>query len=133
MTGIDWSDWALPPRTNLPYDSPSAEDLIHAVQEYLSQDLLPKSSGSDSWKLRIAVNSLKIAIRELNQRENDQIIYSKIMSDLNVTSESELSAKIKEGQLDDELSNLHAQLSEIVQRKLEVANPRYLDTNTDSD
>ena len=55
------------------------------------------------------------------------------MSDLNVTSESELSAKIKEGQLDDELSNLHAQLSEIVQRKLEVANPRYLDTNTDSD
>lgn len=126
MTEIDRSDWALPPRTNLPYDAPSAEDLIQAVQEYLSEDLLPKSSGAEKWKLRIAVNSLSIAIRELTERDEDQEIYTKIMNELGVEDEASLATKIKSGELDGNLPDIHKKLSEIARRKLNVSNPSYM-------
>ena len=126
MTEIDRSDWALPPRTNLPYDAPSAEDLIQAVQEYLSEDLLPKSSGAEKWKLRIAVNSLSIAIRELTERDEDQATYAKIMNELGVEDEASLAEKIKAGELDGNLSDIHKKLSEITRRKLNVSNPLYM-------
>ncbi|MBB32188.1 MAG: hypothetical protein CL455_00830 [Acidimicrobiaceae bacterium] len=126
MTEIDRSDWALPPRTNLPYDAPSAEDLIQAVQEYLSEDLLPKSSGAEKWKLRIAVNSLSIAIRELTERDEDQATYTKIMNELGVEDEASLAEKIKAGELDGNLSDIHKKLSEITRRKLNVSNPLYM-------
>ena len=126
MTEIDRSDWALPQRTNLPYDAPSAEDLIQAVQEYLSEDLLPKSSGAEKWKLRIAVNSLSIAIRELTERDEDQETYRKIMNELGVEDEASLAAKIKSGELDGNLPDIHKKLSEIARRKLNVSNPLYM-------
>ena len=126
MTEIDLSDWALPPRTNLPYDAPSAEDLIQAVQEYLSEDLLPKSSGAEKWKLRIAVNSLSIAIRELTERDEDQATYAKIMNELGVEDEASLAEKIKAGELDGNLPDIHKKLSEITRRKLNVSNPLYM-------
>ncbi len=126
MTEIDRSDWALPPRTNLPYDAPSAEDLIQAVQEYLSEDLLPKSSGAEKWKLRIAVNSLSIAIRELTERDEDQATYAKIMNELGVEDEASLAEKIKAGELDGNLPDIHKKLSEITRRKLNVSNPLYM-------
>ncbi len=126
MTEIDRSDWALPPRTNLPYDAPSAEDLIQAVQEYLSEDLLPKSSGAEKWKLRIAVNSLSIAIRELTERDEDQATYTKIMNELGVEDEASLAEKIKAGELDGNLPDIHKKLSEITRRKLNVSNPLYM-------
>ncbi|MEC7845542.1 MAG: DUF6285 domain-containing protein [Actinomycetota bacterium] len=126
MTEIDRSDWALPPRTNLPYDAPSAEDLIQAVQEYLSEDLLPKSSGAEKWKLRIAVNSLSIAIRELTERDEDQATYAKIMNELGVEDEASLAEKIKAGEFDGNLPDIHKKLSEITRRKLNVSNPLYM-------
>ena len=126
MTEIDRSDWALPPRTNLPYDAPSAEDLIQAVQEYLSEDLLPKSSGAEKWKLRIAVNSLSIAIRELTERDEDQATYTKIMNELGVEDEASLAEKIKAGEFDGNLPDIHKKLSEITRRKLNVSNPLYM-------
>ena len=126
MTEIDRSDWALPPRTNLPYDAPSAEDLIQAVQEYLSEDLLPKSSGAEKWKLRIAVNSLSIAIRELTERDEDQATYTKIMNELGVKDEASLAEKIKAGEFDGNLPDIHKKLSEITRRKLNVSNPLYM-------
>ncbi len=126
MTEIDRSDWALPQRTNLPYDAPSAEDLIQAVKEYLSEDLLPKSSGAEKWKLRIAVNSLSIAIRELTERDEDQEIYTKIMNELGVEDEASLATKIKSGELDGNLVDIHKKLSEITRRKLNVSNPSYM-------
>ena len=126
MTEIDRSDWALPPRTNLPYDAPSAEDLIQAVQEYLSEDLLPKSSGAEKWKLRIAVNSLSIAIRELTERDEDQATYAKIMNELGVEDEASLAEKIKAGEFDGNLPDIHRKLSEITRRKLNVSNPLYM-------
>ena len=125
MTGIDSSDWALPPRTNLPYDSPSAEDLIKAVQAYLSQDLLPNSSGAEKWKLRIAVNSLSIAIRELTERDQDREAYDKLMNELEAESEASLASKIKAGDFDNNFADIHKNLSEIVKRKLDVSNPAY--------
>ena len=70
MKELDLSDWALPPRTNLPYDSPSAEELILAVQEYLTEEVILESSGAQKWKLRIVVNTLSIALRELSERDN---------------------------------------------------------------
>ena len=126
MTEIDRSDWALPPRTNLPYDAPSAEDLIQAVQEYLSEDLLPKRSGAEKWKLRIAVNSLSIAIRELTERDEDQATYTKIMNELGVEDEASLAEKIKAGEFDGNLPDIHKKLSEITRRKLNVSNPLYM-------
>ncbi len=131
MKELDLSDWALPPRTNLPYDSPSAEELILAVQEYLTEEVILESSGAQKWKLRIAVNTLSIALRELSERDHDEETYERIMKELNVTDDKDLSLKIKSGQFDDKISNLHKKLAEIVERKLKVSNPRHFLSDSD--
>ena len=125
MNDVDMSDWGLPSRTNYPYDAPSAVELIHAVEECISEEIMPSSDGVTKWKLRIAANALRIAIREIESETSHRDALQTVLADLEAIDMPELSEKIKAGHYDDRFEMLQEKLLSIVTMKLEVANPRH--------
>ena len=96
-------------------DRPAAPELIEAVLEFLSGELLPTI---DDHRLRfrtlVAMNALGIARRELEAGEEG-------MSEDELR---ELARRIRAGDVDEAL---HARLKEHVAEKLRVSNPAYLE------
>ena len=125
MSNADMSDWGLPSRTNYPYDAPSAVELIQAVEECITEEIMPSSDGVMKWKLRIAANALKIAIREIEGGNSHRDTLQTVLTDLQAIDMPDLSEKIKAGHYDDRLEMLQEKLLSIVTMKLEVANPRH--------
>ena len=91
MNDIDMSDWGLPARTNHPYDAPSAIELIQAVEDCITDEIMPGSNGANKWKLRIAANALKIAIREIQEGNSHKDDLQTIFSDLDAVDATDLS------------------------------------------
>jgi hypothetical protein len=95
-------------------DRPAAPELIEAVFEFLSGELLPTI---DDHRLRfrtlVAMNALGIARRELEAGEEG----------MGEDELRELARRIRAGDVDEAL---HARLKEHVAEKLRVSNPAYL-------
>ena len=125
MNNVDMSDWGLPSRTNYPYDGPSALELIHAVEECITEEIMPSSDGVTKWKLRIAANALGIAIREIENEISHKDTLQNVLIELEAIDMPDLSEKIKAGHYDDRFEMLQEKLLSIVTMKLEVANPRH--------
>jgi hypothetical protein len=96
-------------------DRPAAPELIEAVFEFLSGELLPTI---DDHRLRfrtlVAMNALGIARRELEAGEEG----------MGEDELRELARRIRAGDVD---AALHARLKEHVAEKLRVSNPAYLE------
>jgi Domain of unknown function (DUF6285) len=96
-------------------DRPAAPELIEAVFEFLSGELLPTI---DDHRLRfrtlVAMNALGIARRELAAGEQG----------MGEDELRELARRIRAGDVDEAL---HARLKEHVAEKLRVSNPAYLE------
>jgi Domain of unknown function (DUF6285) len=96
-------------------DRPAAPELIEAVFEFLSGELLPTI---DDHRLRfrtlVAMNALGIARRELDAGEEG----------MDEDELRELARRIRAGDVDE---FLHARLKEHVADKLRVSNPAYLE------
>ena len=125
MNNADMSDWGLPSRTNYPYDAPSAIELIQAVEECITEEIMPSSDGVTKWKLRIAANALRIAIREIESETSHRDTLHTVLADLEAIDMPDLSEKIKAGHYDDRFEMLQEKLLSIATMKLEVANPRH--------
>jgi len=119
-------DLELPPRTNAPYDAPSAQELVEAVKFFISEELLDEVPSTQKWKLRIASNVLAIAAREIENYATDKRSFDDFLSSLNMGSERELSLALRHGDFDNNLGTILTKLMPIVERKLLVANPAYL-------
>ena len=96
-------------------DRPAAPELIEAVFEFLSGELLPTI---DDHRLRfrtlVAMNALGIARRELEAGEGG----------MGEDELRELARRIRAGDVDEAL---HARLKEHVAEKLRISNPAYLE------
>jgi hypothetical protein len=96
-------------------DRPAAPELIEAVFEFLSGELLPTI---DDHRLRfrtlVAMNALGIARRELEAGGEG----------MGEDELRELARRIRAGDVDEAL---HARLKEHVAEKLRVSNPAYLE------
>ena len=125
MSNEDMSDWGLPSRKNYPYDAPSAVELIHAVEECITEEIMPSSDGVTKWKLRIAANALRIAIREIENETSHKDTLQTVLTDLEAIDMPDLSEKIKAGHYDDRFEILQEKLLSIVTMKLEVSNPSH--------
>ena len=92
-------------------DRPAAPELIEAVFEFLSGELLPTLDDHRlKFRTLVAMNALGIARRELEAGEEDEL--------------RELARRIRAGDVDE---GLHARLKEHVAEKLRVSNPAYLE------
>ena len=65
-TLADPPDLAIPDDRDA-YGRPTARELLHAVRDFLTEDVMPATTGSLSYQSRVAANILAIVERELSQ------------------------------------------------------------------
>jgi hypothetical protein len=96
-------------------DRPAAPELIEAVFEFLSGELLPTIDDHRlKFRTLVAMNALGIARRELEAGEEG----------MGEDELRELARRIRAGDVDEAL---HARLKEHVAEKLRISNPAYLE------
>jgi Domain of unknown function (DUF6285) len=96
-------------------DRPAAPELVEAVWEFLSTEILPTLDDHRlKFRTLVAMNALGIARRELESSEPD-------LTDVELR---ELARRIRAG---DVLPDTHAVLTQHVAAKLRVSNPAYLE------
>jgi Domain of unknown function (DUF6285) len=97
-------------------DRPNALELIEAVTEFLSSEVLPAATDHRfKFRTLVALNALGIAYRELQL--GDEVMLSQ-------EELAELARRIRAGDVDEDL---HARLKEHVAAKLRISNPAYLE------
>ena len=97
-------------------DRPNALELIEAVTEFLSSEVLPAAADHRlKFRTLVALNALGIAYREL-ESSDDLVIGQEELG--------ELARRIRAGDVDEDL---HARLKEHVAAKLRISNPAYLE------
>lgn len=108
------------------HDRPTASELIESVREWLERDVLPAVEGRLSFHTRVAMNSLDMVIREIDSHETDHKVHADVLESLGVVSDEELAIRIREGGFDSDLTRLVAALTPVIENKVRVANPKYL-------
>ncbi|MFC4587789.1 DUF6285 domain-containing protein [Sphaerisporangium corydalis] len=108
-----------------PHDVPSAADLVAAVREFLSGEVLPALEGRTAFHTRVAVNVLGMVEREIRLGPAQAEAHAARLAALGVTGDAALAAAIREGRLDGDPATAAA-LVAAVRDKLLVANPGYL-------
>lgn len=104
-----------PPAAPVAQDRPVARDLLHAVAEFLRDDLRPRVAPDDALTLAVAANVCRVVARELPPEDPAP-------SERAVA----LSCALRAGEHDDALESLVDPLRAEVRAKLEVVNPRWL-------
>jgi hypothetical protein len=127
-------------------DRPTAPELLAAVRQYLESDVLPLAAdGRLKFQTLIAINVLAVVERELRLEEdqlawecewlaevceNPQPISPRLaaLRESVARANAELCERIRRGEFDEgpRLLALARQVRRTVERKLEVANPKYL-------
>lgn len=113
-------------------DRPHAHELVEAVREFLERDVMPATEGRVQFHARVARNALAMVEREL--RDGPALAASEraratalLGHDGDARAlERELAARIRDGSLDDRLSEVAAHVRATVREKLLVANPEHL-------
>jgi Domain of unknown function (DUF6285) len=97
-------------------DRPTAAELVEAVNEFLSEEVLPAAADHRlKFRTLVAMNALGIALRELRSSN------SLLLSHEDVT---ELARRIRAG---DPPEDALPRLKEHVAAKLRISNPSYLE------
>ena len=110
-----------------PHDRPTAEELIEAVREFLEGEVDRATEGRVRFHARVAANALSMVERELSLGPEQQARAATRLASLGFETDADLARAIRDGELDDRYPAVKAALSETVEDKLRVANPRYLD------
>lgn len=116
------------------HDRPTAAELVAAVREYLERDVMTTTEGRVAFHARVAVNVLGMVERELELGPGqDDTEHARLVALLGHDGTvraltEELARGIRDGSLAASWPDTVAHVRETVRAKLEVANPRYLDS-----
>lgn len=108
------------------HDTPTAEQLVESVREWLERDVLAGTTGRLQFHTRVAVNVLAMVERELRMGAEQAAAHAARLAQLGCADDAELAARIREGSLDDRLTEVRQLVQADVRDKLTVANPKYL-------
>lgn len=109
----------------IPHDSPSAEQLVEAVREWLQRDVLAGTTGSLQFHTRVAINVLAIVEREMQLGAAQAEAHLQRLTALGSADDADLAARIRAGEFDDRLPEVRDAVWASVRDKLRVANPKY--------
>jgi hypothetical protein len=98
---------------------PTLAELVEAVHEFLSTDVLIATDGLLQFHTRVAANVLGIVGRQLATGESQEARYRSGLDALGVSSGHELAAAIRRAEL-------YSFLAATVRDRLAVANPKHL-------
>lgn len=110
------------------HDTPSAEQLVESVREWLERDVLAGTTGRLQFHTRVAVNVLAMVERELRLGADQAAAHAVRLAQLDCADDAELATRIREGALDGRLDEVRSLVMADVRDKLAVANPKYLAT-----
>ena len=108
------------------HDTPTAEQLVESVREWLERDVLHGTAGRLQFHTRVAINVLAMVERELRLGNGQSAAHAVRLAQLGCSDDADLAARIREGMLDDRLDEVRELVRDDVRDKLAVANPKYL-------
>lgn len=114
-----------------PHDRPTAAELLESVREFLEGDVLDATAGRVRFHTRVAINVVGMVERELELGPAQAVAHAERLAGLGYSSDDELAAAIRAGDLDDRYGEVKAAVWASVTDKLAVANPSYADPATD--
>ncbi|MGV0791536.1 DUF6285 domain-containing protein [Mycolicibacterium sp. XJ1819] len=105
------------------YGRPTAAELVAAVADFLDNDVRGSVEGQLNFHARVAANVLRIVEREL--LDDASAAVTGALAALGYSTEEELAAAIRAGDLDGRPEDVLACLRTLVGRRLDVAHPGY--------
>lgn len=108
------------------HDIPTAAGLVEAVREFLERDVMTATEGRVQFHTRVAINVLGMVQRELELGSDLAVRHAAGLAALGFSSDGELAAAIRNGDLDDRGADVESFVRQTVVDKLAVANPKYL-------
>jgi aminoglycoside phosphotransferase (APT) family kinase protein len=111
----------------MPHDPPSAAELVEAVRDWLTREVMPGAKPVNGFHARVAANILAIVEREIELGPAQAEAHKGRLDLLGMADDAELAAAIRSGRLDDRLDEVRRLVWDSVGDKLRVANPKYLD------
>lgn len=112
---------------------PDAAEIVTAVREFLEHEVMPGTSGSLSFRARVAANLLGVLERELEHGPESEDRFVDLLRELGVNDEAELAERIRVGEVDTADKGLIAALRTMTRLRLMVSNPKYLSDEIDDD
>lgn len=103
--------------------TPTAEELLEAVREFLADEVVPALDGYARYQARVAVNLVTVLEREWRLASGHAAAHAERLHRFGVDDDRELAAAIRAGDLDDRQSELLAALREAARDRLDVVNP----------
>jgi len=110
-----------------PHDLPTAEQMLAAVGDWLSNDLIPTLDGAQRYHARVAANMLSIVGRELQFGHDHRRTHLARLAEFGVADDAELATAIRTGQMDDRLDEVAVAVKACLLDELSVNNPGYTD------
>jgi len=114
-------------RSPLLHDTPTAQELVEAVREFLASSVLDATEGTVKFHTRVAINVLAMVERELALGGADVDAHRARLAALGYADDAELATAIRTGATDDRSDEVRAAVAASVVAKLRVANPTYLE------
>jgi hypothetical protein len=115
-------------------DRPTDAELLDSVAEYLFAELRPEVPPEQRFKVLVAANICAVVAREISAGDqpdrDDLALFGELLGkdvDNVHAAATELSERIRSGELDERIDELVPRLEEHVRRKLEIARPGYAD------
>ena len=109
------------------HDTPTAQELVEAVREFLAGSVLAATEGTTKFHTRVAINVLAMVERELATGGADLDAHRARLAALGYADDAELAAAIRTGATEDRNDEVRAAVAASVVAKLRVANPTYLE------
>jgi hypothetical protein len=106
---------------------PTAAELAQALREFLSEQVMPGTTGALSFHARVAANVAAIVERELELGEEAERAHRERLAALGFADDAQLAAAIRAGQLDDRTGELVPALLARAIDELRIANPRHIE------
>ncbi|HXQ60210.1 MAG TPA: phosphotransferase family protein [Acidimicrobiales bacterium] len=113
------------PRPTSFHDAPSAIELLDAVGEFLTGDVMAGTEGRLRFHARVAANVVAMVGRELTLGPRQVSDHAERLARLGVADEAELAAAIRTGRLDARATEVFGVVGATVADKLAVAHPGY--------
>ena len=118
----------LPPGPSLPATAahPSAADLLEAVREFLSGDVMDRTQGSVRFHARVAARTLAVVERELELGPAVAESHDQRLDALGFADDADLVEAIRAGKVDDRWDEVAPAVAASVRDQLLIANPGWL-------
>lgn len=116
-----------------PHDRPGSADLVEIVAEFLRDEVLGAVDGQLAFHVRVAINALAIADRELRFGPDHADAHAARLDEIGCVDDAELAERIRAGAFDDRYDDVAPVLRALVWDKLAVMNPKYVNPYTTPD